>query len=252
MISLALLPPFALSALAVLAPAEPLDAEAQEHFDRGLAGYTDKDYGPAIKHLRLAYALDPQPVILFAWAQAERLYGRCSRASKLYTRFLRTRPTRQQTEAARQGLERCEGQADTTDVDPDDPPREVESETAAPAPVVEEAPPPPPPPPRRKVDGAAIGLTGAGVLLGAVGAGLLGAGQNQARAAGDAPDYGAYADDAAQVRTLRITGGVLAGVGGALLVAGVVKLIVHARETRRDVAFWANPVGAGLSVRMRF
>lgn len=245
--------PLVLSALATLAPAE-LDPEAKEHFERGLAGYNEKAYATAVKEFRVAYALDPQPDILFAWAQAERLYGRCSRATKLYQRFLKSRPSQQQAEAARIGVDRCKDQPDTAVGDPEDhEPAEKVAETA-PAPVVEdEPPPPPPPPPKRKVDGVGIGLLGGGVVLAGVGAGLLGAGQGKANNAADsAPTYDAYADEAAAVRRLRITGGVLAGIGGALIVGGIVKLVLHARQPRRDVAFWADPVGAGVHFRMRF
>lgn len=252
----ALLHPLVLSAFSALAPVETLDPEAKEHFDTGITSYKAKEYAAAIRELRTAYALDPQPVILFAWAQAERLYGRCSRAEKLYKRFLKTRPSGQQTEAARQGIDRCKDQPDTTSDDPDN----VDSQETAPAPVaetVQEAPTPAPAPapakPRRRIDGAGLGILSAGVVLGAVGTGLLAGGQSKARAAADgAGSYDEYADETSQVRKLRISGGVLAGVGGALILAGVVKLIVHARQPRHDVSFWTAPAGGGLVVRLRF
>lgn len=245
---------FVLSAFFALAPADALDPEAKTHFDSGLASYNAKEYAEAIKELRTAYALDPNPVILFAWAQAERLYGRCSRATKLYQRFLKTRPSAQQAEAARTGVERCKDQPDTATADPDE-------EDLAPAPVVEtveEAPAPDPvpepePKKKRRVDGAGIGMLAGGVVLGAFGGGLLGTGQSKAKAAADgAASYEDFADDASQVRKLRISGGVLAGVGGALVLAGVVKLIVHARQPRNEVSFWTAPTGAGVIVRLRF
>ena len=40
--------------------------------------------------------------------------------------------------------------------------------------------------------------------------------------------------------------------GGALLIGGIVKLILHKRQNQRDVAFWTDPRGAGIIVRMRF
>ncbi|HEY0133676.1 MAG TPA: hypothetical protein VGB85_06335 [Nannocystis sp.] len=248
--------PLVLSAFSALAPAEALDPEAKEHFDSGITSYKAKEYAAAIKELRTAYALDPQPVILFAWAQAERLYGRCSRADKLYKRFLKTRPSEQQTEAARQGIDRCKGQPDIASDDVDE---QEAAKEAAPAPVaetVEEAPTPEPEPetvkPKRRIDGVGIGMLAGGVVLGAVGTGLLASGQSKAKAADGASSYDEYADDASQVRKLRITGGVLAGVGGALILAGVVKLVMHARQPRHDVSFWSAPTGGGLIVRLRF
>jgi hypothetical protein len=241
-----------LCTLVAVTPGDDLDPEAKEHFERGLVDYNDKQYATAIKELRVAYALDPRPVILFAWAQAERLYGRCSRASKLYQRFLKSRPSKQQADAARLGLERCKDQPDTATEEPEDEP-EPKAIEPAPAPVEAPSPTPPPPPPRRKVDGVGIGLASAGVVLASVGAGLLGAGQSRARDASDGPtNYGAYVDEATSVRRLRISGGVLAGIGGALLIGGVVKLVLHARQPRRDVSFWADPVGAGVLLRTRF
>ena len=255
--TLAPLLPWVLSALSALAPADELDPEAKAHFDSGLASYNAKEYAEAIVDLRTAYALDPDPVILFAWAQAERLDGRCSRATKLYKRFLKTRPSAQQTEAARTGVERCKGQSDTATAEPEEDTRD---EPAA-APVVEtveEGPAPqlspePEPKKKRRVDGAGIGMLAGGVVLGAFGGGLLGTGQSKAKAATDgAASYEDFAADANQVRKLRISGGVLAGVGGALILAGIVKLVVHARQPRNEVSFWTAPTGAGVIVRLRF
>lgn len=241
----------ALVALA-LAPAA-MDGEARERFDQGLASYTNKEYAEAVKQFRLAYALDPRAEILFAWAQAERLYGRCSRSTKLYKRFLASRPSEQQAEAARQGVERCKDQADTAPGDPDDldklaPPvaeAEPEPEPVAPSPE-------PPPKQQARVDPAGLGLLVGGVVVGGVGGGLLGAGASRARGLDDVGAYDEYADGAAQVRTFRVVGGVLAGVGGALIVAGIVRVVVKARNTRREVSVWSTPNSAGVLVRLRF
>ena len=244
-----------LSAVMALAPTRAMDPEAKERLERGLAGYKAKEYASAIKDFRVAYALDPRSEILFAWAQAERMYGRCSQATKLYQRFLDSKPSKQQGEAARQGLERCKGQPDTTPLDPEDEPEaapEPEPEVA-PEPEPEPEPEPPPPPPKRKVDGVGIGLLAAGVAVAATGAGLLGVAQGKASdLAEGAPGYDEFADGAGQVRNLRIAGGVLAGVGSALLIGGVVKLITGRQQSRRDMSFWSTPHGAGLTLRLRF
>lgn len=254
--TLAPLLPFVLSAFSALAPADALDAEAKTHFDSGLARYNAKEYAEASEELRTAYALDPNPVILFAWAQAERLDGRCSRATKLYTRFLKTRPSTQQAEAARTGVERCKDQPDTATADPEEDTAEAPApvvETVEEAPALAPEPEPEPEPRKRQVDGAGIGMLAGGVVLGAIGGGLLGTGQSKAKAAADgAASYEDFADDASQVRKLRISGGVLAGVGGALILAGIVKLVVHARQPRNEVSFWTAPTGAGVIVRLRF
>jgi tetratricopeptide (TPR) repeat protein len=245
------------AALTAFAPADAMDPEARERFTRGLEQYQSKEYASAVKEFRVAYALDPRAEILFAWAQAERLYGRCSRATKLYRRFLTSKPSDQQAGAARQGVDRCRDQADTAPTDPDD--REPELATPEPEPAPEPPPEPvvadtpdPPPPPRRRVDPAGVALLTTGVVLGGVGGGLLGAGAGKARGLDDATNYDAYGDRAADVRTLRIAGGVLAGVGGALILAGIIKLVVHRRASRRDLSVWTNPEGAGVVMRLRF
>lgn len=248
-----ILPSFVLPAILALAPGE-MDPEAKERLTRGLEQYQAKEYAPAIKEFRLAYALDPRAEILFAWAQAERLYGRCSRASKLYRRFLGSKPSAQQAEAARQGLDRCEGQADTA---PDDPEDVVPEPEAAPAPEPEPVPEDtqpeaPPPAPKRRVDGLGIGLLAGGVVVGGAGVGVLGAAAGKASDVEDATAYDDFADGVGRVRTLRIAGGVLAGVGAALIVAGVVRLVVRARAPRRDLSLWTTPHSAGLVMRLRF
>ncbi len=235
-------------------PDAAIDPEAGERFKRGLAGYTDKAYADAIKDFRLAYALDPRPEILFAWAQAERLYGRCSQATKLYARFLKSKPSEQQAEAARTGIERCKDQPDTTPGDPEDieEPADKPVEAPAPEPEPEPVPLPPPPPPRPRFDAVGISLLGVGVALGATGGAMLGVGEHWARQIGDIATYEAHADSHGQIRALRSAGGALAGVGGALVVSGIVKLIMHSRKSRQDVAFWTAPQGAGVIVRLRF
>lgn len=238
--------------LYAVAPAA-MDPEAKERFDRGLTGYTAKEYARAIKDFRLAYALDPRAEILFAWAQAERMYGRCSQATKLYTRFLKSKPSEQQAGAARTGIDRCKDQPDTTPADPEDVEEPEKKPVAAEQPPEPEPEPEPPPPPPRRVDVLGISLLGVGVALGATGGALLGVGENKARQLGGVTSYEDYSDGVGQIRTLRIAGSVLAGVGGALIIGGIVKLIVGKKQqSRRDVGFWTDPRGAGLIVRMRF
>ncbi|MBA3550075.1 MAG: hypothetical protein H0T76_26650 [Nannocystis sp.] len=234
------------------APGPAMDPEAKQRFERGLAGYASKAYADAVKDFRIAYALDPRPEILFAWAQAERMYGRCSQASKLYTRFLKSKPSDQQAQAALTGIERCKDQPDTTPGDPEDIEEPKPVEEKPPEPEPEPEPEPPPPPPRPRIDPIGISLLSVGVALGAVGGGLLGVGENKARQLGGVTSYEAYADGNDQIRSLRIAGGVLAGVGGALIVGGIVKLIMHGRKSRQGVAFWTTPEGAGAIVRLRF
>jgi hypothetical protein len=59
-----------------------------------------------------AYALDAsQPAVLYAWAQSERLGGRCPHAVELYTKFRAAKISPAQDDAARDAIAQC-AQAD--------------------------------------------------------------------------------------------------------------------------------------------
>lgn len=90
--------------------------EAVEH--EALILYQAKNYGAAAGAFAAAYAHTQIAEDLFAWAQAERLWGQCGRARALYVHYLGTNPPEQNRKAAEQGLQAC----------PDE-----ESETEAPA-----------------------------------------------------------------------------------------------------------------------
>jgi len=248
------------STLLASASVQPLaDPEAQELFDRGLSRYSAEEYADASADFRAAYALDPSPEVLYAWAQSERMLGRCSRSSKLYARFLKSDPSEQQAEAARQGIERCEEQADTA---PDDLADDIGEEGPVEGPVEDEpaeedalepeAEPEPKASPRARPDGLGIGLVSVGVALGASGGGLLAVSERNARRLEDATSYGEYADGVDEVRIFRITGSALAGVGGALLISGIVKLALHRRKRSHNLGFWTDPRGAGVIVQLRY
>jgi hypothetical protein len=189
-------------------------------YQRGVAAYGAHDYEAAVTLFKDAYALDPRPEVLFAWAQAERLSGDCESAIALYKKFLDGNPPPVQAEAAKIPLERCERSL---------PPKVVESPPPAPAPpqpppAIVAAPPPPPPPAPRRFYQDALGdtLVGAGVVAAAVGVGLL--------ASAGSPDGAATWEefqsrhDSAVARTR--AGAIVAGVGAALVVGGVTRWVI--------------------------
>lgn len=81
---------------------------AREHFERGAALYQAKDYEGAVAAFEAAYALEPEPQTLFAWAQAERLSGDCESAVKLYQRFLDSGPSLAHARLAAENKALCE------------------------------------------------------------------------------------------------------------------------------------------------
>jgi hypothetical protein len=91
----------------IASSAVPQDAEARAHFDRGLEAYRARAYEQAIAELSACWRIEPHRACLFAWAQAERLAGRCVEAIGLYRRFLGLEPPKEEADRARLGLARC-------------------------------------------------------------------------------------------------------------------------------------------------
>ena len=106
---LALLLPSALHAEEAADEGEPapLKIEAEKHFNLALKHYENKEYKDAAKELGLAHGIDARTIILFAWAQAERLAGNCVEATKLYHRLRKADMSDQDRLGVLEGLERC-------------------------------------------------------------------------------------------------------------------------------------------------
>src|SRR5690242_4431603 len=91
----------------------PSPAAAEEpkaaagHLRSALAAYQAQRFEQAAREFKTAYALDHDPKILFAWAQAERRLGHCGIAQKLYRDFLGTHPADRQVAAAKEALAHC-------------------------------------------------------------------------------------------------------------------------------------------------
>jgi tetratricopeptide (TPR) repeat protein len=112
-----------------VAHARPLKPEAQVRLDAGLREYNAARYDRAIKEFEAAYTIDPDPDLLLAWAQAERLARRCSAAAPRYRRYLDSRPGVDGEQLAKSGLELC---AEATKVTPEPAGCTVTGETRLP------------------------------------------------------------------------------------------------------------------------
>jgi len=108
---------FASTATAQQQPPPDLAPEAKARLDKGVEAYKAKDYATAIQEFKASYQIDPNPALLYAWAQAERLNQNCPRALELYGRYLGSEPNTQQVQAARSGIELCQQQARTNELD---------------------------------------------------------------------------------------------------------------------------------------
>jgi hypothetical protein len=238
--------------LALGAPEKLLrDADAQAAFDAAQQAFADKDYATASAQLEKAYMLEPEPELLYPWAQAERNLERCESAIDLYQKFIDTGPSEKMVAAAKQNIARCEESLAATATPEPEPQAEPEPE-----------PEPDPPPPRvdpaadtapkddkpvgRDVAGGVlVGVGGAAIVVGAV---LLGVAGKQAKVTADADDNSTYLvmrDKATKYNT----GGIAMLVtGGVLVIAGVVRYGVLAkRKKSKDTAVFWN--GAGLAGR---
>lgn len=88
-----------------------LSPAAKARLDAGVAHYTAGRYVAAIAEYEAAYAIDPDPQVLFAWAQAERLAGRCGSAVPRYRKYLESRPSADAVELATNLIALCESTA---------------------------------------------------------------------------------------------------------------------------------------------
>ena len=221
--------------------------QARDHFEA-------QRYADAAAALEQAHALTPDDDVLFNWANAERLAGRCPRAVELYDRYIEHQGERNELDelslryldAARERRDECA--AEQPDEQPDEPevePAENETEEVPLEPVQEEPPPESSsetsePVPTDDVDGRvdpapdAWGWTTTGLGIAAFGAGTAMVAVAYARDANatDQPSHGAYLDRVEQSGRLSIAGWAVMGVGAAAMVAGAVRLAVVRKRAR--------------------
>jgi hypothetical protein len=161
-------------------------------------------------------------------AELVRRQGRCEEALELYKRFLSENPPAEDISAAERSMEECRAEVEPA---PAPPPAAVAPETD---------PPPPraaPPAPRRwYADPLGNGLFWPGLAVAAAGSGLLGAAHRNRAAAEDADSEPAYLDTLGAAPEMSAAGIALLSVGGALMLAGVIRYAVVARRAKRQLA----------------
>ncbi|HEY2745689.1 MAG TPA: hypothetical protein VGL86_13735 [Polyangia bacterium] len=205
---------FLCASLSLAAHAEPAPT-AKSYLDSGLRLYNQGRYEAAIRELRLGYALQPLPEILYTLGQSARKLGHCDEAIGYYRQYLGTVDAAS-AGAARFQIERCEQQ--------------LRDEQAAAARTAAASVEVPAPPPRRPFYRDRLGMILAGVGLGAALAGgglFIGSTVMVQRSRATLQRF----DDAlAGASTMRTAGIVLTATGGALFVAGVIRLSLVARH----------------------
>jgi hypothetical protein len=238
------------SALPMRVAAEPSRApshdlenpEAIEYLERAQGHFNDGNYVAAAAELEAAYAIEPSPKLLYAWAQAERYAGNCEKAVPLYEQFIATGPDEEGLRAAAEKISECD-EAETKEPGP----KSTKSETK------EDADPSIKPAYRDWLGATFVGL---GVATGVAGGVLLGIGRREVVTSPGAPSEDDYFDEVAAGRNKYTAGIALASVGGAFILAGIIRYSVLAAKNRKQrkaqTSLLAPPRGLGLGLGVRF
>jgi hypothetical protein len=216
-------------ALPLAARADDSKAEAKQHVVRATELHMDGKLAESLDELKTAYALDPQPQLLFAMGQIHVQLGECPQAIVYYERFLATRPADDAATVTREAIETCKT----------NPPPAIQTR---PAPVDAVAPPAPPraPPVAAATTTTSVtppwyrdyigdGLVAGGVVAGVVGIALYSSALSARDDADHAADYQAFSNLVDHAHSERTTA-VVFGLGAvALVTAGAVHLVLHHR-----------------------
>jgi tetratricopeptide (TPR) repeat protein len=239
---------------AVLAISTPAAADSKaDYLARANTAFAAGHYQEALDALDKAYAIDPDPEVVFALGQVHMKLGDCKQALAYYQSFLATKPDARETAIATKAIERCKSM--TPEPEPPKPPTPAPVEPVAPPPIA--SPPPPPPPPEhiawyRDVLGDALVI--GGLAAGAVGAIEYRSAVSHRDDADSAPAYRAYVDDIdAAHRAQNLAIGFAAGAG-VLVVAGIVRYATRddTRERTTTVLVVPTPNGTFATWSARF
>jgi tetratricopeptide (TPR) repeat protein len=209
---------------------------ARAHVDAGVAAYEAGDYEAASRAFEAAYALDPSPALLYAWAQSLRMGNRCAEALALYRRYLASDPTETQVAAATHGIAAC---------------AEALAASAAP-PTLPDRDPTPAPPARDPApawyrDPVGGGLVVGGVVAAAAGVVFLarsGTSRDEADRAELRDDFVRHLEDATRERRL---GAVGIGLGAGLITGGILRYL--SRRSEPAVGIAVTPTSFGVLAR---
>ena len=249
--------PLSIVLVPATAGAEPTDPEAKAKFASGISKFEDKDFEGAIADFEEGYAIEADPLFLFAWAQAEFNRGDCREAVKLYKQFIEEDVPQSAKDQAKEAIVECADRLADQPADPDpiddpidepfdDPVDDGTSDPIDDQPVKDEG--------QRKwyLDPVGDALVATGVVAAGVGVGLI-VGAEVLHGKPQAPSYAEHVERVERVQTLRIAGAVTAGVGGALIIGGAVRWGLIARESKSPTVglLWGGGL-TGVQIRGRF
>lgn len=250
--------------VALVAPAKALtNPEAKAKLQEAQAAFKAEDFAAAAAAVEAAYIIEPNPILLYPWAQAERSRGNCAAAVELYQRFLDSGPSEDAATPARENMQRCQEQLDAeAEAEPveDEPVDEVIEDEPEPEAKPEPATPKDDAPKAKAWYADPVGgvLVGVGVAGVGVGAGLLGVASSRAKKVADEEQHTDYLDARDRATGLRNGGAIALSVGGALVLAGVVRYVLVAKKGKQGkaTAWYGSPTlgrqWVGVSVGRRF
>ena len=228
------------------------DERARSRYEAGLEKFDAEDYRGALEDLDASIARERTTLALYAKAQTLNKLDRCGEAVPLYNEVLGSVPDESSAASAvKDALVVCAEKLALVTSEEPEPEPEPESESD-PEPEPEE------PPPRRAwyKDIPAPILLGVGVVGVGVGGAFLGAAARLDPE--NAADYGAFEVEREDQRDLRIRGGIILGIGGALVIGGAIRYALVARKIDAENASTARVMPTfgrrwgGVSVQGRF
>ena len=247
----------AVPASAIAAPVPIDDPEAKALFEDGVERYESGDLEGALEKLDASLAIQRSTEALFTKGQSLNRLGRCREAVPVYKEVLtHVEPGSEAEAAVKNVLVVCAEKMAEEDDEPLVAPV-IDSDTSDDDDIVEpvdEVDEPRKQPGKRWYkDPYAPVLIGVGAI--GIGVGGYYLGQAADENARQPEQYDEFAAKGDRVRRLQIQGGVILGVGGALLLTGAIRYAVLAARDRRSrtaVAPSFGPRWAGISVAGRF
>lgn len=227
------------------ATGRPTKQEAVAHFQQGNAHYKVRDFEQAVKEYKAGALIEPAAIFDYNLGQCYRQLAKYEDAIWHYERYLHSGiATPQETNVIKQWI--TEMQAELEQRAKSTPPTEPATMQSNNQPAVVQ-----PPAIQKDVepwhhDAFGWGLTGAGALVGGIGAALLVDAASLRSDANNAPsqqEQNALHDKA---DTRALAGGIFVAVGGGLLVTGIVKLAIHDHEASATQTTWrvgVSPTG---------
>jgi tetratricopeptide (TPR) repeat protein len=201
-----------------------------EHFHDGLAAYQKRDYKKASREFETAYKLDPLPVLLFTWAQSERLGGHCDKAVPLYNKYLYADINAKQKAETRDNIQRCGGNVEAPKKT-DEPDLRAEN-------------------PRWYKDKLGGGLTIAGVVGIGVGVAYLVKASGTRSDADGAMFLDDFKSGLDEATTQRRIGAVSLTLGLGLVASGIAVYVIHDKQNKNKLV--AGTDGRTVFIGARF